>query len=182
MGDGNTANRVPRLFDGPTGDVNTAFTHKVRQLLLSSSSCGTSSLPAAVRASPLYAAILCFAEAGTESRQQQQEQQRSGSEAGKPSVGSAPVVPSSLARRGVVPRDPLLQRRMRKQQQQQPSSSLLLSGTSKAAPSSKTAVDGHEPQVQQRQLFHWSRRPLQEMTSAGWECFVSRWGYSWEIV
>ncbi|KAF5220826.1 hypothetical protein ECC02_006121 [Trypanosoma cruzi] len=185
MGDGNTANRAPRLFDGPTGDVNTAFTHKVRQLLLSSSSCGTSSLPAAVRASPLYAAILCFAEAGNESRQQQQQQQqRSGSEAGKPSVAFAPVMPSSLARRGVVPRDPLLQRRMRKQQQQQqqPSSSLLLSGTSKAAPTSKTAVDVHEPQVQQRQLSHWSRRPLQEMTSAGWEVFREQMGILMEIV
>ncbi|EKF39044.1 ATP-dependent RNA helicase, putative [Trypanosoma cruzi marinkellei] len=189
MGDGNTANRVPRLFDGPTGDVNMAFTHKVRQLLLlSSSSCGTSSLPAAVRASPLYTAILCFAEAGKESRQQQQQQQqRSGSEAGKPSVGSAPVVPSSLARRGVVPRDPLLQRRMRKQQQQQQqqsSSSLLLPGTSNAAATNETAMDGYEPQAQQqqRQVSHWSRRPLQEMTSAGWDVFREQVGIFMEIV
>ncbi|RNF27400.1 putative ATP-dependent RNA helicase [Trypanosoma conorhini] len=192
-GDGHGAGApAPRLFDGPTGDVNMAFPHKVRQLL-SARDAGGAAPPAAVRASPLYGAVVRFAEAGHEGHRpppppQQQQQRPDGDaaarKAGAPSVGAAPVVPPSLARRGVGPRDPLLQRKLRRQQQLQPPASVAPANPSSLPLVTGEAVAGeHEPQLAHpRQASHWSQRPLQEMTPAGWDVFRAQVGIAVEVV
>ncbi|RNF03428.1 putative ATP-dependent RNA helicase [Trypanosoma rangeli] len=188
VGDGHTAAPAPRLFDGPTGDVNMAFPHKVRQLLSSSSPPGSEGavLPAAVRASPIYSAVVRFAEADEES--QRQPQQLFGGDATTRgaevlSVGAAPVVPPSLARRGVGPRDALLQRKMRRQQLPVSVSTPSLLSSSLPLGTGETVAAEHDPHTaHQRQVSHWSRRPLQEMTPAGWDVFRAQVGIILEVV
>ncbi|KAH9588757.1 Helicase [Trypanosoma melophagium] len=194
---------MSRTYDGPTGDVNTAFVRKVQDLL-SSASHDNGSVTAALQASPLYDAIIRFTT--SENAKQQQEKQQQEKQHSAPSntvaekqdlitvssssLPGAPVVPLAIARRGIGPKDPLLLRKLKKQQQLQrqheqlpPSSPSSTSSSSNLKKDVNSRAVGHEEEHQnQQQILHWSRRPLQAMTSAGWDVFREQLGIHIEVV
>ncbi|AAZ12791.1 ATP-dependent DEAD/H RNA helicase, putative [Trypanosoma brucei brucei TREU927] len=114
-------------------------------------------------------------------------------------------VPAAAARRGVIPRDPLLLRKLRRQQQSQLQSGTGMSGKTitssvptaihggygeerhcSSSSGSNTVSKGSTEENMFRQEvqvgLHWSKRPLKAMTSTGWDVFRQQIGIRIEVV
>nr|CCD15547.1 unnamed protein product [Trypanosoma congolense IL3000] len=175
-------------YDGPTGDVNTAFTHLVKRQLLSAPRTSV------VRASPIYRAVVCHysrndvegpRHAGSDdtAKSDVSKQFEKGKKAPAATVEEATTaavavpavgVPAAVARRGVVLRDPLLLRKLRKQQSGTPSSP----GCTRMAVCSSGQETGHKDagddglgRGEDSVGVHWSKRSLHLMTAVGWDVF-----------
>ncbi|KAG8347555.1 putative ATP-dependent DEAD/H RNA helicase [Trypanosoma vivax] len=174
----------PQVYSGPTGDVDTAFVNMVQSRLLSSSST-TISVPDAVRASPIYRAVMRYAlvdDCGTKEPKVFREQ--CGNTTAMAATGIIGThIPPSLARRGVAPRDPLTQRKLQRQQQQtKPSGKSHDYQNAISSGSSCVNLDESVVTIDHQRPLHWSGRPLRLMTEAGWDVFHEQVGIRLEVV
>ncbi|CAC9443513.1 putative ATP-dependent RNA helicase [Leishmania infantum JPCM5] len=101
-------------------------------------------------------------------------------------VSAAAAATSALARRGVGPKDPLVQRLLKKQQKTASSASAATSATS-AAPSSATnatasTVISGSTTAPMSCASHWTQRPFSAMTSTSWKVFRQQLGITVELV
>ncbi|CAJ1026233.1 DEAD/DEAH box helicase/Helicase conserved C-terminal domain containing protein, putative [Leishmania shawi] len=89
---------------------------------------------------------------------------------------STAAATSALARRGVGPKDPLLQRLLKQQQK----AALSASASTSATPTSTVTSGGtstHMPCAS-----HWTQRPFSAMTSTSWKVFRQQLGITVELV
>lgn len=95
-----------------------------------------------------------------------------------PALPAAQVAPTALARRGVGPKDPLLQRLLKKQQQQANAAASAATSNNGATTSTTTSSTSGSATA----ISHWTQHPYSAMSATSWRVFRQQLGITVELV